>query len=266
MRRQHYRIHFILGWLTFCLVAGLSGFVSAAQAEDDPTAGLEILAQFNQWRLEVGLAPLKPSDTLHRMALDQATYLSGLTDIPGGNDMHLGSNGETLRERAARYDWTTYGEGGLAAVAEVGWVGPIENGIAFWKESDIHSETITNPGHREVGVAAVTHPWGHVFIVVLGSRPDVLPALADSSGSSLYLTQDIFKYGLGNVPPTKVHLFDADGRPLNKGQALDWAPMIPIPADTNGKVYVLYHDGNSQSLAEVDLVRDQAVLLDVGGS
>jgi hypothetical protein len=111
-----------------------------------------------------------------------------------------------------------------------------------------------------VGVAAVPHAWGHVYIVVLGSRMDVLPALADRSGSSLYLTQDIFKYGVGNVPPMQVRLFDGDGRPLNNSQPLDWAPVILVPPGAGSKVFVLYDDGSSQSLAEVDLARDQAVL------
>ncbi len=174
--------------------------------------------------------------------------------------MHLGLNSETLRDRTTRYHWPTYGEGGLAAIAEVGWVGKADTGIAFWQGSDIHRKTITNPGFRDVGVAAVPHPWEHAYIVVLGSRPDVLPALADPQGSNLFLTQDTFKFGIGNVPPMHVHLFDRDGRPLNKGQPLDWAPTIPISAEAGGKIFVLYDDGSAQSLAEVDLVQDQAVL------
>lgn len=262
MSQHNTRMRLISILLTLSLFAllSVSAGQTAAQVPDDPAAGMQILAQLNVWRLSLGLSPLKPNDTLHQMALDQATYLSSLPDIPSGLDMHIGRSGETLRERAARYQWPTYGVGGLAAIAEVGWVGQTQSGIAFWKGSSIHSETITNPGFREVGVAAVTHPWGHVFIVVLGARPDVLPALADSQGINLYLTQDAFKYGLGNLPPAQIRLFDADGRPLNNGQARDWSPSIPLPANTGGKVYVLYDDGNSQSLAEVDLTRDQAIL------
>jgi hypothetical protein len=117
----------------------------------------------------------------------------------------------------------------------VGWVGKEDTGLEFWKGSDIHRETITNPGFREVGVAAVPHTWGHIYIVVLGSRPDVLPALADPRGDNLFLTQDTFKFGIGNVPPMHIRLFDADGKPLNNGQPLDWAVSIPIPADAGVK-------------------------------
>jgi uncharacterized protein YkwD len=252
----------MIGLLALGLIMSLalSGYQTQTPTVDDTVAGLDILAQLNEWRVGLGLSPLKPNETLHTMAVDQAGYLSILTDIPSGNNMHIGRNGETLRERATRYHWPTYGEGGLAAIAEVGWVGKEDSGITFWKGSDIHRETITNPGFREVGVAAVPHPWGHVYIIVLGSRPDVLPALADPHGGSLFLTQDTFKFGIGNVPPMHVRLFDTDGRPLNNGQPLDWAASIPIPAEAGGKIFVLYDDGSAQSLAEVDLAQDQAVL------
>jgi hypothetical protein len=84
--------------------------------------------------------------------------------------------------------------------------------------------------------------------------------LADPHGGSLFLTQDTFKFGIGNVPPMHVRLFDTDGRPLNNGQPLNWAASIPIPAEAGGKIFVLYDDRSAQSLAEVDLVQDQAVL------
>jgi uncharacterized protein YkwD len=262
MNRPKYLFRFLVGLLMMGFAAAFSQYrhPTAAQSLNDGAPALEILAHLNQWRVEFGLAPLKPNDTLHNLALQQATYLSLLPDIPGGNEMHTGEGGETLRERAAQYNWPTYGEGGLAAIAEVGWVGQVDSALEFWRGSSIHTETITNPGFREVGVAAVPHVWGHVFIVVLGSRPDVLPALVDPSGSQLYLTQDIFKYGIGNVPPIEVYLFDTDGRPLNNGQALEWTPMLPIPAEAGGQVFVLYQDGSSRSVAEVDLAQDRAVL------
>jgi uncharacterized protein YkwD len=262
MNRSNHSIRYLVSLLTLWFAVGFSQsqYPTVAQSLNDPTPALEILAYLNQWRVESGLAPLKPNDTLHNLALEQAAYLSLLPDIPGGNAMHLGQGGETLRERAARHNWPTYGEGGLAAIAEVGWVGQIEGALTFWQGSSIHTETITNPGFREVGIAAVPHPWGHVFIVVLGSRPDVLTALVDPSGSQLYLTQDIFRYGVGNVPPMQVYLFDTDGRPLNNGQAFEWTPVLPIPAEAGGQVFVLYQDGSSRSLAEVDLALDRAVL------
>ena len=236
-----------------------SGYVTA-QGGDDTAAALAMIARLNEWRLEAGVTPFKPNDTLHAMALEQASYLASLTDIPSGNEMHIGRNGEGPRDRALypQFNWATYG--GQPAIAEVAAVGTEDWAINFWKGSDIHRETITNPVVREIGVAAVTHPWGHVYIAVLGSRPDVLPALVDPRTNLLYLTQDLWKFGPGNAPPTHVYLFDSEGRPLNNGAAQDWAATIPIPDNTGGKLYVLYDDGSSKSLMSVDLVRDRVIL------
>jgi uncharacterized protein YkwD len=235
--------------------------VSLSQvAEDDSAAALEIVGQFNQWRMELGIAPLKPNPILRDLALDQALYLSTLSDIPSGTEMHLGRLGERPRERAVypQFNWPTYG--GQAAVVEVGAVGTAESAMTFWRGSDIHRETITNPIVREVGVAAVTHPWGHIYIAVLGSQPDVLPALVDPRTNLLYLTQDLWKFGPGNAPLAQLTLFDGEGRPLNNGAAIPWMATFPVPENTGGSVYVLYDDGISKSLMEVDLTADQVVL------
>jgi len=256
------RLTVTLAILALCLLTGLTlreTTVSAQLASDTPMA-LEIIALLNEWRIEANLAPLKPNDTLHALALDQASYLSTLADIPSGNAMHLGPGGEGVRERALfpQYNWPTYG--GLPAMAEVAYVGRPETALEFWRNSAIHRDTITNVGVREIGVAAVPHVWGHIFIVVLASRPDVLPALVDPRSNSLYLTQDTWKFGVGNVPPMQVMLFDSAGRPLNNGAWIPWAQTIPLPADITGKVFVLYDDGSRLTLAEVDLIRDLVLL------
>jgi hypothetical protein len=242
------------------LCMGIGTERTTAQAEDDIAAGLSILARMNEWRLEVGVAPLKPNETLHAMALQQATYLASLTDIPSGNAMHIGPNGEGPRDRALepQYIWATYG--GQPAISEVAAVSSEDWAINFFRNDDIHRDTITSPLIREVGVAAIPHPWGHVYVVDFGSRPDVLPALIDPRTNIMYLTQDLWKYGPGNAPPMKVSLFDGDGRPLNNGTAVDWAATIPLPDNTGSKLYVLYDDGSSKSIMVVDLVRDRVIL------
>ncbi len=254
-------------WLMVTILMMVSGAVLLAptraqviEPEQDDPAALQILGRLNAWRLEVGAPPLKPNDTLKAMAIMQAHYLASLPEITGGDSMHLGENGDNVRDRALypEFNWATYG--GQAAVAEVGAASSEDWAMDFWHGSDIHRETITNPVMREVGVAAVTHPWGHVYIVVLGSRPDVLPALVDPRTNVLFLTQDLWKYGAGNAPPTQVFLFDADGRPLNGGAGQPWAAAILIPVEAVGKLYVLYDDGSSKSLTEVDLVADQVIL------
>jgi hypothetical protein len=88
------RWHMTAIWLVIGLVlwVAIGASRTTAQAEDDIAAGLSMIARMNEWRLEVGVAPLKPNETLHAMALQQATYLASLTDIPSGNAMHIGPN------------------------------------------------------------------------------------------------------------------------------------------------------------------------------
>jgi|FLYN01.1.fsa_nt_gi uncharacterized protein YkwD len=262
MSGKSQRLTVALGVLAVCVLVGLTMYETSvsAQAVDHPAAAQEIIAHLNEWRLAAGVPPLKPNETLQAMAFRQAYYLSTLSEIPSGNAMHLGPSGENVRERALypEFNWPSYA--GNAAVAEVGYVGRPESALEFWRGSSLHYETITNAVVREVGAAAVPHVWGHVYIVVFGSRPNVLPALVDPRSNQLYLTQDTWKFGPGNIPPMQVMLFDSAGRALNNGAWMDWSPTIPLPPDSTGSVYVLYNDGSSLSMAEVDLTRDLVLL------
>jgi hypothetical protein len=85
-----------LGALAVCTLIGLTvqGMRASAQIANDPDAALNIIAHLNAWRLEAGMWPLKPNEILNALALDQASYLSTLADIPSGNAMHVGRNGE----------------------------------------------------------------------------------------------------------------------------------------------------------------------------
>jgi hypothetical protein len=247
--------------LVSCLLMSFT-IPANAQSDNDLPAAQAMLGQINAWRIQLGLWPLKLNDTLTIMAVDQADYLSTMKEnIPSGNAMHLGRFGEGPRERAQypQYGWPAYG-GQSEDIAEIAAVGTQESALKFWRESSVHTEVATNTIFREIGVAAVPHPWGHIYIVVFGGRPDVLTALYEPQQNVLYLTQDMFKYGPGNVPTMKVTLFDAAGRPLNTGQPFNWSPTIPVPPNSGGKLYVLYSDGSTQSIAEVDLRRDQTIL------
>lgn len=249
----------IIGLLTVMLL--INSAKAQTTADNDPAAARQILARLNAWRLEAGMPPLKPNNTLRDLALAQAAYLSTLSDIPGGNAMHLGPDGESPRERAVQppFNWPSYGAGAAgAAVAEVGMIGRPESALEFWRGSEIHTQTITHPGMREIGVAAVPHVWGHIYIVVLGSRPDVLPALFDPRSEQLYLTQDVWKYGTGFVPPTQIRFLGENGDPLTDWQ--DWQPSVPLPEGVGSRFYVQYADGSSEITTEVDLERDYLIL------
>lgn len=219
----------------------------ALAAQADNAAAQEVVAMINGWRIEAGLWPLRVNETLTRMATDQANYVLSLPDIPSGGNIHLGANGLGPAERARlpQYNWTPYGNDRNTAVGEIAYVGV--NAAAarrFWEGSTVHRTALLNPAYREIGVVALPHRFGRLYMVDFGSRPDVFPAIADVRTNTLYLSNE--RYTWARSPfirdVARVRLFDADGRSLEP----DWIPWqlrIPLPPNAGNLIYVAYTDG-----------------------
>jgi hypothetical protein len=244
----------------------LFGGLSPARAQQPPRIVPDLIAALNAWRVEHGIWPLKPNPVLDELALAQAEYLLTLPDLPDGGEIHDDASGGGPKDRARQtpYNWPTYGRPEQIALDEIAYVGHnVDAALAFWKSSSIHSASSLNPAYREVGVAAVPHTFGYLFIVVLGGRPNVLPALADSAGDTVYLSNDMFRLP-GNdsawiYQATQVRFFDAEGRPLGAGW-LDWKPSLPLPNTSGDRVFVAYTDGKQTTLSEVNLAAGQVLL------
>jgi hypothetical protein len=206
-----------------------------------------IHAQINDWRIGRDLAPLITNETLTHMAQDQAEYLALLASrgVTPSN-VHAGRNGEGPRERAlyADYDWDTYGAPAQIVLGEIAWIGDREDALAFWNESSVHRQTATNGWYREIGIGEVpqTDGTGSFFVVVMGARPNVLPALADPENEQLYLTNETYTRGVGNWirNVTQVQFFDQYGRPLGEEQG--WVAKMPLPDAADDALFVLYSD------------------------
>lgn len=228
-------------------------------------ADLDVIGALNEWRIDQGLWPLKVNDTLNQLAMKQAEYLMSLDEMPEGGDIHKGSHNEGPRDRAieAPFNWPSYGRSDRISVEEIAYVGRNETAaVNYWKGSTVHRNTAMNPAYREIGAAALPHPYGYLYIVVLGGRPDVLPTLADTSRGLLYLTDERY-WGAQNSAwisgVTEVRLFDADGKPLTS----DWQPWqatLPIPDQAGSRLYVMYSNGTIDVLSAVDLNLDYVLL------
>jgi uncharacterized protein YkwD len=159
---------------------------------------LTIIAQINQWRVTEGFWPLHLNDTLTTMAQDQAKYLLSLSQWP--DDPHADSHGRNPRQRALdpKYQWPFYGMKDRTAIGEIAYVGVSpEVALNYWWGSQIHHDTAMNQGYREVGVAAVPHRLGSIYVVVVGARPDVFPAMIDPNKQVLYLSSERYRYADG---------------------------------------------------------------------
>jgi uncharacterized protein YkwD len=241
--------------LILCLsVSQVVGAQDVGAERDELKAIEQIADQLNQWRIDAGLYPLVYNPTLEAMAVDQATYLLSLPRIPYDN-IHAGRDGEIPRERSqyAAYQWDYYGFPANVAVTEIAAVGSVRSALAFWKGSDLHTRSVTNPVYREVGIAVETLGSDLLMIVVLGARPNVLTAYADVQQGSLYLTSDLTtRTGDWIGAVERYRLFDATGRALTPWQA--WQAVVPLPPDVSGDLTVLYEDASGrQALAHARL-------------
>lgn len=233
-------------------VLTISSFASLASAQPaDPSA--EVLTLLNDWRIEQGLWPLRVNATLQKMALEQAEYLLSLPDMPDGSELHKGRTGESPLQRALLYNWPTYGLPDQIAIGEIAAVGNPTFAVNWWKQSEIHTRTVVNPGYREIGIAALPHGTDTLFIIVMGGQPNILPTVVE--GGMLYLSNEQVNYAQGkdfiqNV--TQVRMFAADGRPLTSGW-VNWSATMPIPTGAGDSLYVLYTDGTHEVMSPVSL-------------
>lgn len=248
----------------FVVVSGLPPTVSHA-APPDPAHSYQLIAALNAWRLEQGLWPLQPNDTLTALAQAQAEYLVALPDLP--DDMHAGRGGDTPPERAIQppYNWPHYGRSEQVAIGEIAYVGrSVDAALRWWKGSSLHSRIVTNTAYREVGVGMVPHTFGTLYIVVLGARPNVLPVQADFGKGVLYLSNEEYRYAAGKAwlyEATQVRLFDAEGKPLSAGWQA-WQAQLTLPQGVGDHVYLLFSDGKQQVLSDVTVRSDYVVLPD----
>ncbi|MCA9905849.1 MAG: hypothetical protein KC547_18465 [Anaerolineae bacterium] len=234
-----------------------------SQSTSDADEARGVVAALNEWRIGLGLAPLRPNPILEKMALDQARYILEQPQIPSGAAIHTGRNGEDPRTRALypQYDWPVYGQTEQLVLSEIAAARPnVQGAINFWRGSDIHNRTVTNGWYREVGAAVLPYRLGFVYLIVLGSEPNVLPALADPRGDTLYLSNETYPRGRGDWirNADQVRVFDGLGRPLSDWQP--WAATLPLPDTSGDSLFVVYQAGTAEAVTEVSL-RPADVLL-----
>jgi hypothetical protein len=101
-----------------------------------------------------------------------------------------------------------------------------------------------------------------VFIVDFGGRPDVLPVMVNPLTNELYISNEFYTQGNGDWlhEAKTIRLFNASGEPLT--DVIPWQNQMPVPANAGDKLYILFDDGHTQLIHQVDLQRDWVVLPD----
>lgn len=246
-------------FLLLCITALISVAPALAQDDADLARRIDLInemgRELNAWRLSEGLTPLVYNPTLEAMANAQASYVLSLPRIPAGGAIHTGAAGEDVRQRSQqpRFGWPYYGNPTRVSVTEIAAVGNVRFAINFWRGSQIHRDSVTNPRYREIGIAALPAGRDTLFIVVLGARPDVLPALVDETAGRLYLGSETIPFAGDWFGQTvRFRLFNADGSPQSGWRV--YGRSVPLPDIDGDQFFVLYEDGNNnQALAMVDM-------------
>jgi uncharacterized protein YkwD len=223
--------------------------------------GMELLGQLNQWRIRLGLWPFSPCAKLDALAREQALYLSSLPSLP--DDLHAGPDGEYPPDRAQATGWPCYNNPAQIAITEIAYAGwGVESAIEWWENSPLHNRSVTNPAFREVGIAAVPHPQGNLFIILLGSCPDTLPVLYEPSTNVLYLTSEWYQWAAGDriQDVTQYQLLPSPHYPIDDTAWQPWQGAISAPQGLGDHYAVAYTDGTHTAISPVDLAVDIAWL------
>lgn len=223
-------------------------------------AGLAVLAGLNEWRIAQGLWPFTLNDNLTEIAQAHADYLIALPALPKGGDIHIDGQGRRPAQRAYQdLSWPAYSDNpDRVAVGEVAYVGASDRrAIEYWQGSDIHNRTVTNGAYREAGVGVVPHPYGNLFIVVLGARPDVLPAAYDPLENELYLSQETYQYAAGATTLQSVTQLQLapDESSFSDTNWQSWSATVPWE-NSGAERVVFYGDGVNRVSFAFDPVRD----------
>ncbi|GAB4470487.1 MAG: hypothetical protein Kow00124_06640 [Anaerolineae bacterium] len=239
---------------------------SALQQVAAPTIDAEqlaVLAALNEWRISQGLWPLKINETLQQMALDQARYVLLLPAIPAGGDIHLGPGGKQPAERALGYGWPYYNTAAQVAISEIAYVGASPDAaLTFWRGSAIHNSAVTNPAFREAGVAVLPHSLGDLYLVVLGARPGMLPALYDPQSGLLYLSSERYRWAAGDriQDVTGVQVLPSSTSTIDPAGWQPWSLTTSAPPSPAAPFAVALTDGTHQVITEVNPAVDIAWL------
>lgn len=262
-RRSRFRFALLLVVIVavFSAVPRLPPSPRPAEAQQADSAALETIALINQYRLQQGLTPLKLNATLTALADAQAAYLADIPYTRWPSDIHRDASGRDIKTRAQQAGWAVYNAANIA-VTEIGRLDrDPAAALAWWQGSSIHNRALTNAAYREIGAAVLpaSGGGGDVFMVVLGGRPHVLPAVVDPAAGLLYLTRDQFGFRqvAGVVEAAEYRLYDAAGQPLQSAWQ-PWAGTVPLPAAARELITVAYRDeaGTGFGVTTVDLDRD----------
>ncbi|MCB9450390.1 MAG: hypothetical protein H6672_03070 [Anaerolineaceae bacterium] len=248
----------IIVLITMVLVSGQASLQDEISGYPrDEAFELELITQLNQRRIRDGRVPLARNADLDYLAFIQAEYMTQympFTQVDAKTfDYHIDAFGEDVKRRADFIGWPAYGIPGQTYVSEIAAYYPsVDAMMDFWNSSLEHRTSIYQYGYREVGVAVLRYRDWRLAYVVFGGRPAVLPVLYWPDRNMLFLTADQSPFPERFVP-AQVQIYNDQGIRLHDNEWLVWTPRMPLPAGATNNITVVYTNGNSEVVTDVDL-------------
>jgi len=193
--------------------------VTVAAAEDAPRmAQDDMVVLIDRARVAAGLLPLARSPALSRAAEAHAHDMAAQ-----GYMEHEGLDGSTPASRAAGEGYATPAGSAWLVVEVISARGDApEAALGWWLGDGSHRRVVLRPTWRELGVGyAQGGPYGRVWVVLFGCRPNVLtPVLLDG-------TLSIPDESCGSAPDTFGHVqATRAAQTADATKASDWEPYV----------------------------------------
>jgi uncharacterized protein YkwD len=199
-----------------------------------------LLQLLNQARIANGLNPLALTPELTASANAHARDM-----VQNGYMEHTARDGSTPQQRAARAGYEAP-SGSAWLVLEVISARQTPEAAANWLLSDpLHRGVVLRDYFREAGPAYVQGgPYGQMWVVNFGCRPNVLPIVADpnpNGGMTVRLTNEkCTPTGRGDAIGKATEIMVSD-KPDFSGAA--WEPFVTSKVvNGGGNVFVKYRD------------------------
>jgi Cysteine-rich secretory protein family len=230
-------------WVALAGVVLCAPLTAVAQQTMPPEQRL--LQLINQARLATGLGPLVVTPELSKAATDHADDM-----IRYGYMEHSGRDGSSPQQRAARAGYeapssTTW------LVLEVISARQTPEAAANWLLSDaLHRGVLLRNYWRETGAAYVQGgPYGQMWVVEFGCRPNVLPVTAEpnnSGGVTVRLSnEECAPLGRGDAMGKATEVMVSD-KPDFDGAV--WEPFVKTKVmNGGGNVFVKYRDSQGRT-------------------
>ena len=221
--------------------------VAAAQQTQTPEERMAML--LNQARTAQGLNPLAISAELSAAALAHTRDMV----TKGYMEHESAKDGATPQQRAIRAGYVVPAKSAWYVIEVITARATPEAALNWLLSDTVHRRVVLRPVMREMGIAYVQGgPWGHLWTIDFGCRPNVLPVIADTSdsgGVTLRLTNEECVPGGGNAEQIgKATQVMVSTRSDFEGAA--WQPFVAtktVPS-TSSNVFVKLKDAKGREV------------------